>query len=147
MYHITSQYVIVTIDILTSLNTILREILKYRHAICNVLLHHVWLFAVLDMSIEAPPSLKPAKKYSDLSGLPVSRTFFPSQLVVVYNHCSLLTGNLQGSIDSNKVQYIKRIHHTKDTTIRYCTRILSPAKSQFFTIMSKYQQTLLHEYK
>lgn len=25
-----------------------------------------------DFSIDAPPSLKPAKKYSDISGLPVS---------------------------------------------------------------------------
>ena len=33
---------------------------------------HMLLFTILDMSIEAPPSLKPAKKYSDLSGLPVS---------------------------------------------------------------------------
>lgn len=30
-------------------------------------------FSVLtDYSIDAPPSLKPAKKYSDISGLPVS---------------------------------------------------------------------------
>jgi hypothetical protein len=28
-----------------------------------------------DGSIDAPPSFKPAKKYSDLSGLPVSKYF------------------------------------------------------------------------
>ena len=28
---------------------------------------------ILDGSIDAPPSFKPAKKYSDLSGLPVSQ--------------------------------------------------------------------------
>ncbi|NXJ59122.1 IN80C protein, partial [Rostratula benghalensis] len=31
-------------------------------------------------SIDAPPSFKPAKKYSDISGLPVSILFFSSKL-------------------------------------------------------------------
>lgn len=30
------------------------------------------LSVLTDFSIDAPPSLKPAKKYSDISGLPVS---------------------------------------------------------------------------
>lgn len=43
--------------------------------------HNVTIFIVslicdlsifTDFSIDAPPSLKPAKKYSDISGLPVS---------------------------------------------------------------------------
>lgn len=28
----------------------------------------------IDYNIDAPPSFKPAKKYSDISGLPVSKT-------------------------------------------------------------------------
>lgn len=31
-----------------------------------------WFFSVLDSSINAPPTFRPVKKYSDLSGLPVS---------------------------------------------------------------------------
>lgn len=30
------------------------------------------IFLLADGSIDAPPSFKPAKKYSDISGLPVS---------------------------------------------------------------------------
>lgn len=34
----------------------------------------------IDFNIDAPPSFKPAKKYSDISGLPVSIFFFHSKL-------------------------------------------------------------------
>ena len=42
-----------------------------------------------DSSIEAPPSFKPAKKYSDLTGLPVS-LIFNSRLNMVF-HAGLCT--------------------------------------------------------
>lgn len=39
---------------------------------CNCSKKLCWFFFFADGSIDAPPSFKPAKKYSDISGLPVS---------------------------------------------------------------------------
>lgn len=40
--------------------------------IFNQILFNMRIDIFLDSSINAPPSFKPAKKYSDISGLPVS---------------------------------------------------------------------------
>lgn len=40
---------------------------------------------LIDYNIDAPPSLKPTKKYSDISGLPVSTYYF---------HCTIKAINL-----------------------------------------------------
>ena len=50
-----------------------------------------------DSSIESPPSFKPAKKYSDLTGLPVSFWLFLYNPLGVVSNISLLKNKLQGN--------------------------------------------------
>lgn len=45
-----------------------------------------------DSSVEAPPSFKPAKKYADLSGLPVSVLRFQCKIV----QCQIFTNFIEG---------------------------------------------------
>lgn len=50
-------------------------------------------FTILDSSINAPPSFKPAKKYSDISGLPVSKKFFTKLKKFLSVSCDKTTVN------------------------------------------------------